>query len=297
MDIHPIDLQFQGAPGLIAGWLLRSGSECALVETGPASCHEALVEGLAAQGINPGDIRKVFLTHIHLDHAGGAGWWARHGAQVYVHEKGAPHVIDPAKLIDSATRIYGDQMQTLWGQILPAPAERVTVLRDGDRVVVGEVEIEAWDTPGHARHHLAFIAGEACFTGDVAGVRLAGCDYLSVAAAPPQFEPEPYMASVRRLHAANLERLYLAHYGEVVDPNAHLKAYVERIREVYQRIAGWKQEGLGSQEIAQRYAQTEREVARAAGAGDADWQRYEIANGTAMCAAGIGLFVDKSSGR
>jgi glyoxylase-like metal-dependent hydrolase (beta-lactamase superfamily II) len=294
MTIDPIDLSFQDTPGLIASWLLRSGDECALIEPGPGSCHTALVSGLAGHGLQPSDISKVFLTHIHLDHAGGAGWWAQQGAQVYVHAKGAPHVVDPAKLIESATRIYGGQMQTLWGDILPAPAERVTVMNDGDHVRVGDLEVEAWDTPGHARHHLAFVTQGVCFTGDVAGVRLSDCDYLSVAAAPPQFEPAPYIASVNRLLAANLDRLCLAHFGFVEEPGEHLRRYAERIADVYQRIATWKREGLSSEEIAQRYEETEHAVAASDGVGEDDWLRYERANATVMCAAGIELFVTKN---
>ncbi|MBL9143389.1 MAG: MBL fold metallo-hydrolase, partial [Verrucomicrobiaceae bacterium] len=128
MTIHPIDLRFRNTPGLIAAWLLKGATECALIETGPGSCHAALVNGLAAHGVTPADVHKVLVTHIHLDHAGGAGWWSQQGSQVFVHSRGAPHLIDPSKLIDSATRIYGDQMEILWGSMLPAPADRVTVL-------------------------------------------------------------------------------------------------------------------------------------------------------------------------
>jgi len=292
MTIHPIDLQFQGVPGIIAAHVLESGGEVALIETGPASCQEALVAGLRSLGIGVKEVRKVLVTHIHLDHAGGAGWWAQQGAQVFVHGKGAPHVIDPAKLIDSATRIYGERMDALWGPILPAPPERVTVLEDGDRVRVGEFEIEAWNTPGHARHHHAFVTGDVCFTGDVAGVRLQGFEYLSVAAAPPQFDPGAYEASVDRLIAGGFSKLYLAHFGEVIDPAQHLQRYRQRIIDVHERIAGWKHEGLDSDEIARRYTQSEHAIAALP---EAAWQRYELANGTVMCAGGIELYVTKAA--
>lgn len=291
MTVHTVDLHFQDTPGLIASHLLESGDALALIETGPGSCHSALVEGLRKIGASPRDIHHVFLTHIHLDHAGGAGWWAQQGAQVYVHGKGAAHVVDPSRLIDSATRIYGDRMEALWGPIVPAPAERVTILRDGEKVRIGEVEIEAWDTPGHARHHLVYVVEGVCFTGDVAGVRLQGSDYLSVAAAPPQFEVEPYLASVDRLLAANFRRLYLAHFGEVSDPASHLRRYRQRIEEVHHNISQWMNEGHDGVALAQRYTAEER---RLSGLGEADWQRYELANGTAMCAAGIELFVTKA---
>jgi glyoxylase-like metal-dependent hydrolase (beta-lactamase superfamily II) len=292
MTIDTIDLHFQDQPGLIAAYVLRSDGECALIETGPGSCHAALIEGLHRLGLKPVDIRKVFVTHIHLDHSGAAGWWAQQGAQVFVHVKGAPHLINPAKLIESASRIYGDRMQTLWGDILPAPAERVTVLGDGNRVRVGEIEIEAWDTPGHARHHLAFAVSDICFTGDVAGMVVPGCDYLSVTAAPPQFELQPYLESIARLRAAAFRRLYLTHFGPIDDHATHLDRYAARVGEVQHQVAVWIAEGLSGAALAERYTGSERAVS---GLSDADWQRYERGNNTVMCAAGIELSVQKST--
>lgn len=291
MTIDTIDLHFQGTPGLIAAYVLRSGGECALIETGPGSCHGALVAGLQTLGLRPKDITKVFVTHIHLDHSGAAGWWAQQGAQVFVHPKGAPHLIEPGKLIGSATRIYGDRMPTLWGAILPAPAERVSSLNDGDRVRVGEVEIEAWDTPGHARHHHAFVVGDVCFTGDVAGMMIPGCDYLSVTAAPPQFEIQPYLDSIARLKAARFRQLCLTHFGIVPDPAAHLDRYAARVAEVHQKVARWMAEGLAGEALAERYTASER---KASGLSEADWSRYQQGNHTVMCAAGIELLVVKS---
>lgn len=293
MTIHPLDLRFQNTPGLIAAWLLKGATECALIETGPGACHAALVDGLAAHGVTPAEVRKVLVTHIHLDHAGGAGWWAQQGAQVFVHSRGAPHLIDPSKLIDSATRIYGDQMEMLWGAMLPAPADRVTVLHDGDCLPFDGRQIIVWDTPGHARHHHVFVLDDVCFTGDVAGVRLEGCDYISVAAAPPQFEPEAYVQSVERLMSGNFQRLCLTHFGEVRNVKSHLERYRERIREVHAQVADWSAAGASSEEVAMRYSSIEHERARVAGVSEADWTRYELANGSAMCAAGVELCVKK----
>lgn len=293
MTIHPIDLHFRNTPGLIAAWLLKGANECALIETGPGSCHTALVDGLRAHGVSPSDVRQVLVTHIHLDHAGGAGWWAQQGAQVYVHSRGAAHLIDPSKLIDSATRIYGDQMDTLWGSMLPAPADRVTALNDGDEVAFEGQRIFAWDTPGHARHHHAFVLDDVCFTGDVAGVRLAGCNYISVAAAPPQFEPVPYVQSVERLMSGNFQKLYLTHFGEVSDVRDHLEQYRQRIRDVHEQVAEWVSDDKSSDEIATRYSSNEHDKALAQGVSDVDWHRYELANGSAMCASGVELYVRK----
>lgn len=292
MIIDTIDLHFHDTPGIIAAFVVRLGADVVLIETGPGSCLPRLVSGLRQLGIEPGDIRNVFVTHIHLDHAGAAGWWAQQGATVHVHARGAPHLIDPAKLIDSASRIYGDRMHTLWGDILPAPVRNVQVMEDGEVVEVGGLRVIAWRTPGHARHHLAFQIGDVVFAGDVAGVRLQGCHYLSVAAAPPQFDPVAYVASVERLMSV-CGRLVLTHYGEMADPQAHLHAYRERITEVHEKVRRWHAEGLPADVIARRYTESEHAIASAAGVSEADWERYERVNGTAMCADGIRLFCEK----
>ena len=293
MRIHTLDLQFQSTPGLIASYVIESRGELALVETGPGSTLETLRAGLQQLGLDEKKVRHVFVTHIHLDHAGAAGWWAQQGAQVYCHANAARHLIDPSKLIASARMIYQERMDSLWGEMLPAPAERVTILNDGDSIRVGEVEVTAWDTPGHARHHLAFVVGSACFTGDVAGMRLQGTRYLSVTAAPPQFEPLPYVASVDRLVAAGLERLFLTHFGEVANVADHLARYRQRILEVHEAVKADLEAGLGEAAVRERYTCREHELATLSGITEADWQRLEMSNSTSMCADGVRLCVEK----
>jgi glyoxylase-like metal-dependent hydrolase (beta-lactamase superfamily II) len=279
MAIHCIDLHFQDTPGIIAAYLVLSGSEAALIETGPATCRPALLEGLRTHGIKPSDIGKVFVTHIHLDHAGDAGWWAQQGAKVYAHPKGSPHIIDPSKLIESATRIYQEKMPKLWGEILPAPAEQVTALSDGDQVQVGEETITAWDTPGHARHHHAFVMGSDCFTGDVAGVRLEQSPYLSVAAAPPQFEPPAYLESVQRLKNGNFERLHLTHFGTIADVSSHLETYAQRIQDVT--------DALTQDQDPHHFIIREEQLAAKLQLPMRLLIKYDLANGAEMCAHGI----------
>lgn len=293
MHIHTVDLQFQSIPGLIAAYVIESGKDLILIETGPGSTLETLRAGIRDLGLDEKNVRHVFVTHIHLDHAGAAGWWAQQGAQVYCHANAARHLMDPSKLVASARMIYQERMDSLWGDMLPAPADRVTVLNDRDSVRAGDVEIIAWDTPGHARHHLAFLIGKACFTGDVAGMRLQGTRYLSVTAAPPQFEPLPYMASVERLAAAGLEKLYLTHFGEITDVSDHLLRYRQQIQDVYEAVKADHASAADEAEIRRRY--TAREHARAASLGisEADWQRLESANNTVMCADGVRLCVEK----
>ena len=139
------------------------------------------------------------LTHIHLDHAGSAGWWARQGAQIYVHPVGAPHLLNPEKLLASATRIYGDQMETLWGEFLPVPQSQLNVANDAEEIVIGNLHFIPINTPGHAEHHYAYLFEDICFTGDVGGVRIPGYPYLRVPMPPPELHMSKWRDSLTRL--------------------------------------------------------------------------------------------------
>lgn len=293
MRIHTLDLRFQGIPGLIASFLVESGGEYALIETGPGSTLETLRAAIRAAGVDEAAIRKVFVTHVHLDHAGAAGWFAQQGATLYCHPNAVRHLIDPSKLIDSARMVYGAQMDALWGDMLPAPAERVVALKDNERVPLGGVEIIAWDTPGHARHHHAFVIGDVCFTGDVAGMRLEHSRYLSVTAAPPQFDPVAYVQSLDRLAAADFKTLYLTHFGAVEDVAWHLSTYHQRVTEVYERVAADFRAGASVEENRSNYAAAEHAIAMALGVDEELWQKGEDANVTSMCADGVRLFCEK----
>lgn len=294
MRIHTLDLEFRQAPGIIATYLLECGGELALVETGPGSTLPVLLAGIRRLGFEPEQVRHVLVTHIHLDHAGAAGWWAQQGAQIYCHPNAAKHLIDPSRLMESARMVYGDLMDSLWGEMLPAPPERVTVLKDGECAVVGDTRIEAWDTPGHARHHHAFVADGVCFTGDVAGLRLGQDPYISVTAAPPQFEPAPYVQSIDRLLAGDFRALFLTHFGEVTDVADHLTKYRQRIQDVHAKVQAWVTEGCDAEEIRRRYAASEEGVANVS---PGLWARYQLGNPTSMCADGIRLSVEKAAGR
>lgn len=294
MRIHTLDLEFQGTPGIIAAYAIECGDTLALIETGPESTLPALLAALARGGLPAEKVSHVFVTHIHLDHAGAAGWWAEQGARIYCHPNAARHLIDPSRLMDSARLVYGEKMDALWGGMRPAPADRVTVLQDNESVVIGDVTITAWDTPGHARHHHAFVVGDVCFTGDVAGLRLEQSPYVSVTAAPPQFEPEAYVRSVDRLLAGSFRELYLTHFGQITDVAAHLAGYRERISMVHRNVQGWVEAGCDGDEIRRRYTEAERGVANL----PAElWARYQLGNPTAMCADGVRLSVEKERSR
>jgi glyoxylase-like metal-dependent hydrolase (beta-lactamase superfamily II) len=246
-EIHPLDLLFQNNPEGIASYLVAGPGGPVLVETGPGSTVPTLVRELARFGLTPADVRDVLVTHIHLDHAGAAGWWAQQGARIHVHHVGAPHLIDPSKLLASAQRIYGEMMKPLWGEFLAVPAGQVHALNDGDVVEVAGLKFTALDTPGHARHHMLYRLEDIAFTGDLAGIRLSGRPYTRMPTPPPEFDLETWRASIARVRALKFKRLYLTHFGATDDVDAHwtnvealLAEWTARIREA---LAGEKERG------------------------------------------------------
>jgi glyoxylase-like metal-dependent hydrolase (beta-lactamase superfamily II) len=233
MRIHTIDLR-HGTEGTTAAYLLESAGQAALVETGPDSTWPYLVAGLARHGLAPSDVRTVFLTHIHLDHAGAAWKMARAGATVCVHSKGARHLADPSKLLASAQRIYGERMDELWGTLEPIPAERLHATSDGEVVRVGAAEVRVVETTGHAIHHNAYFVDGVAFTGDVGGVRVAGGPVLPPTP-PPDIDLPAWRSSIARLRDAKPVALYPTHFDRFEDVDAHLDALEEELS----AWAGW----------------------------------------------------------
>lgn len=224
-NVVTLDLNFQGIPGAIASYLIPHDSGAILVEAGPGSTVKNITEALASHGFQPSDISDVLLTHIHLDHAGAAGWFARQGARIHVHTNGAAHLINPEKLIRSATRIYGDRMDTLWGEFLPVPEGQLSVPNDGVDIEIGSLRFTPLDTPGHANHHFAYLFEDTVFLGDVGGVRL-GEKNLRLPMPPPEFHLEKWRRSVARLtdafRQAGTRHVAPTHFGVYDDPEWHL---------------------------------------------------------------------------
>jgi glyoxylase-like metal-dependent hydrolase (beta-lactamase superfamily II) len=230
--IHTLDLNFQGRPQAIAAYMLEHSGGVVLVETGPGSTLGALEAALKTRGYGFHNITHVFLTHIHLDHAGAAGYLASQGAQIHVHPMGAPHLLNPEKLLASAGRIYGDLMGPLWGQFLAVPEEKLTILQDNDEVAVGGLRLRALDTPGHAEHHYAYLFEDVCFSGDVGAVRIPGYQYLRLPMPPPEFNLEKWRETVARLQKAGFKRIAPTHFGFFDDANWHLKSILGVLAEV-----------------------------------------------------------------
>ena len=286
-EVHVLDLGFQGLTHAIAAFLVRGPEGPVLVESGPASTVEALVAGLRIHGVAPEDLSAVLVTHIHLDHSGAAGWLARRGATVYVHPRGARHLIDPSRLLASAGRIYGDRMLPLWGETVPAPAERVIAAPDGATVVAGGLRFRALDTPGHARHHHAWQLGDAIFAGDVAGVRMPGSALVAVPAVPPEFDPPAWRESIVRMRDQAPSRLWLTHFGAVDDPAGHLAALEAELGAVVEFVTRAAQDGQERAGLIASYVDWSRERVRASGASEAELARFEAANPFAMSVDGV----------
>ncbi len=304
-DLWVIDTQFQGEPGIIASYLLTGPQGLALVDVGSAASLNELLTGIRATGADPRDIQHILITHVHLDHAGATGALLAHmpNARVYVHHIGAPHLINPDKLLASAARIYGDQMETLWGAILPVPAERVTPIDEGAELAVGERVLRALYTPGHAIHHVAFYdpAHSAIFTGDVGGVRLEESSYVRPPTPPPDLNLEDWSASIERLKVLRPRALYLPHFGEVTgDLDAHLDELRARLYTWGELLLPGIRAGKSDAELAEILAAaSDPDVAKVAPTTDSDAKsdavkRYELATNYLMSAQGYVRYYRKT---
>lgn len=297
--IFVIDLGFQETRELIASFLLPGEDGLTLVESGPASTLPRLLEGIRAAGFDPADLRRVVLTHVHLDHAGGAGSLLRHAprATVYAHPAGVAHLVDPAKLVRSARRVFGDAMDALWGEVLPVSAERVVTLADGEELPLGGRTLRALHTPGHAVHHLALHepASGVVFTGDVAGVRLPGSSYVRPPTPPPDVDLVLWRESVGRIRAVGPRRLYLTHFGGFVDPGTHLDDLLARLF----FWAGWaearRERGAEAGEVAAGLRRLGDAEIRAADGSDELVRSYELAVGYETIAAGLLRYLGRAA--
>ncbi|MBI3943172.1 MAG: MBL fold metallo-hydrolase [Chloroflexi bacterium] len=227
-----IDDQFLGHSGLIGTYILWD-DQPALVDPGPTSSLPNLLAGLTAQGLAPDDLSAILLTHIHLDHASATGTLVRRypHLRVYVHARGAPHMIDPERLIRSATRLYGDAMDRLWGEILPVPQDHVTALHGGEILQLGKRKVRVYDTPGHAMHHVSYFdeISQAVFVGDTTGVCLPGTGYVRPATPPPDIDLQGWQSSLDTLEALEPAMFLITHFGPVFAPEAHLEIFRSRL--------------------------------------------------------------------
>jgi glyoxylase-like metal-dependent hydrolase (beta-lactamase superfamily II) len=259
-----IDVKFLGRPSVIAVGLVQGPGGVALIDPGPTSCLETLELGLQAHGIRWDDVRHVLLTHIHLDHAGAVGTILRTHPHitVAVHERGARHMVDPVRLLESATRLYGDQMDRLWGEFAPVPAGNLVTLAGGERIEAGGRMFEVAYTPGHASHHVSYFdpSSGVAFVGDTAGV-CVGEGYVLPPTPPPDIDLEHWKTSIDQMLAWSPSTLFLTHFGPVTRVRPHLAELLEHLQLTAGVVRASLSEAGTDEERSERFA---------------DWLRQEL---------------------
>ncbi len=291
-----VDTLHHAHPGTIGVFVLslpRGGY--AMIESGPGVTVPNVVAGLEALGLSPRDVTHLLVTHIHLDHAGGAGALARlTGAQVYAHAVGAPHLVDPSRLMASAERVYGDELEHLWGRMVPLDPGRVTAVDDGDRLSIGGLDVRVLHTPGHASHHVSYLLGDGTlFCGDSAGVVLPGASVIRPALAPPELNIELKEEVAEKQVAAGPSRLVLSHFGPVPDAVAHLRAYSGVLRAWEAEFLAGMAAGEDDGELLARMQRYEDAELKAAGVPDGIAHRYKLTSDAAMNTSGLKRYITK----
>jgi glyoxylase-like metal-dependent hydrolase (beta-lactamase superfamily II) len=259
--IRQVDTLLGGWSRITAGFLVE-GQQPALVETGAQTSADAVRRELAAAGLGGDDLRWIVVTHIHLDHAGGVGDLAAAfpSATVVVHERGARHLADPTRLIDSAARVYGPLLDGLYGRMVPVPEDRLVPAGDGHRIDIGNGrQLTLVDSPGHAKHHHAVLDEQTgtLLVGDAVGVRLPDAPILRPAAPPPDFDLEQAVSSLHRFAELRPQQVVLTHYGPVPDPMGTL-AEAEQTLRSWVEVAEWtlrESEDAGVEDVAAAFAE------------------------------------------
>jgi glyoxylase-like metal-dependent hydrolase (beta-lactamase superfamily II) len=254
-----IDVEYLGNSKVIAACLLEGDGQKAVVDPGPTSAVATLRSKLDQMGIGVAGLDMILLTHIHLDHAGATGTLVRENPRirVYVHERGARHMVDPARLLESAQRLYGAEMERLWGEFLPVPAANVCALAGGERLSLGSRQLEVVYTPGHASHHVSYFDGATglAFVGDTSGIRIANAQTILPITPPPDIDLDSWAKSLEQIQARRPERLFLTHFGPGDRPVEHLAELRERLEEWSIAVRESLKEGENDAERAAQFAQ------------------------------------------
>jgi glyoxylase-like metal-dependent hydrolase (beta-lactamase superfamily II) len=280
--IHVVDTLQLGRPNIIAATVLETADGVVLFDTGPESTFGNVVAGLEKIGASSSDVRHVFLSHIHFDHAGAAWRFAELGAMVYVHPRGAQHLLDPSRLVESATRLFGDEMERLWGRVAPIPAERLKVLQPDEQVAIGSTIVRAIETPGHASHHHVYTWDDCVFGGDVAGVRI-GTGPAIPPFVPPELHVESWLESIAKIRSLGAANLYLPHFGLV---QGSVAEHLDQLEERVSRWSEWFRDriraGEQEQQLVAAFGEYEAADLRAGGATEENVQDYEAADPSFM---------------
>jgi glyoxylase-like metal-dependent hydrolase (beta-lactamase superfamily II) len=284
--IHPIDLKFQDVEEAIAAFLIETSEGPVLIETGPESTFESLKAGIEKVGFNWKEIKHVFLSHIHFDHAGAAWKFAQNGARIYVHPKGAPHLASPEKLWNSAKQIYGNQMETLWGSMEPIPSDLLEAVEEQQEVIIGETKLIPWYTPGHAVHHIAWQLGRTIFTGDMAGVKINQGPVVPPCP-PPDINLEDWKSSIAKINSLDPEALILTHYGKVENVKDHFENLESILDDWAFWMKGYFDKQADPQEVTPLFTHYTQEQLSGKGVNETEMEKYEKANPSWMSVAGL----------
>lgn len=296
-QIQILDLNFLGSEKAIACFLVETTEGPVLIETGPESTFSNLKKAIMRQGYHIDDIRHVLLTHIHFDHAGAAWKFAAKGAKIHVHPVGAPHLASPEKLWESASMIYGDDMDRLWGKMEPIPESRIMEVEDGQRIQIGDTVFTALHTPGHASHHIAWMMDGVVFCGDVGGIKI-GSGPVVPPCPPPDIHLEAWMDSIQKIIDQNPEILILTHFGEVKDVNGHFRALQEILFDWANWIKPHFEKSTDQKTVIPAFMEYTQDYLRKLGCSETLIQTYEYANPSWMSVAGLYRYWKlKSQGR
>ncbi len=297
MKIETIDLNFMGTGQVIASFLLLGDESSALVETGPTTCLDDLMGGLKQRGVSPEDVSQVFLTHVHLDHSGASGNLTNllPNATFYVHEIGHPHLVDPSKLLKSATRIYGDRMEELWGEVLPVPEDRLVSLEGNEEIEIDGGTLTTHYTPGHAYHHLAYLEPESgtLFAGDVAGIRLPGQSYVRPPTPPPEIDVEAWMQSLQTVRKLEPQVVCPTHYGSYEDVDRHVGELEQRLQDWLLFVEEQIDEGAEREQISYELKAKGDAEMLAEGASPEESEHYDLAGNYEMLVDGLMRYVSR----
>ncbi len=295
-QVHVIDLNFLGGANGIAAFLVESADGPILIEAGPHSTLPTLEKGLATHGYQISDIQHVFLTHIHLDHAGAAWCFAEHGAQIYLHPFGYAHMHDPSKLLASAKMIYKEAMDALWGTLKPIPADQLHTVDHGESVQIGSTTITAWHSPGHAKHHIAWQIGSDLFTGDVAGVSINHGPVIPPCP-PPDINIEDWENSLQIIESLDeVDRYFLTHFGAITDCEAHIAKLRKSLEAYSQFFLPYHEQGATVAEVLPDFREFVKKYLTDNGMSESDAMAYEAANPSDMSATGLLRYWKKKLG-
>ena len=299
-DVFQIDTRMAGYDGITAGYLIRGDRPC-LVETGTAPSAPIVRDAIASLGIGPGDLATVVVTHIHLDHAGGAGDIAAMfpAADIVVHHRGARHLADPTRLMAGARAVYGAALDRLFGVLAPVPAERIIALEDTGTVDLGGGRrLDSHYSPGHAKHHVGLVdsASGDLYVGDAAGVYLPETGDVRPATPPPDFDLEVALASIRKFAALQPSRLLFSHYGPVTSITETLERSVEEIKVWVEETRAARKAGLDLDHAVAmvRDRTNARYEAFRPGADPAIAKKIDRISGTALNVSGIMHWLDQA---